>query len=229
MKLKTVPLSVKVGTEDGLADGEFVVYPSTFTKTPDSYGDIVKPGAFLDDIAAWKASGNVMPALYGHRMDDPDFFVGSALEMSEDDHGWRVKGKFDLESPKGPTVYKLVKGRRLNSMSFAYDTQDEGQVELDGGVKANELRKLKVFEFSFVPVGANSDASVVAVKAAVDSLASSLKVGAVISADNLATMRDIHKTMSGAVTQMDTTLSAMCGGKGTTEPGKQASGTDPAK
>ena len=130
MKIKTLPIgSVKAGPQDGLAEGEFLVYPSTFTRRPDAYGDIVAKGAFLDTIAAWKASGNVLPGLYGHRMDDPDFFVAGASDMGEDDHGWWVKGAFDLESPKGAQVYRLVKGRRLNQLSFAYDTLEEGKTE----------------------------------------------------------------------------------------------------
>ena len=33
-------------------------------------------------------------------MDDPDYFVAGASEMGEDEHGWWVKGEFDLENPK---------------------------------------------------------------------------------------------------------------------------------
>lgn len=186
METKTVQIEVKAGPDDGLEEGEFIVYPSTFIKEPDSYGDIIKPGAFAETIKEWTESGNEMPALFGHRMDDPDFFVGGALgkDMSEDDHGWRVKGRFDLDSPKGNTVYKLVKGRRLNQLSFAFDTLEEGQVELEDGRKANELRRLRVYEFSFVPVGANQDTSVVAVKANAEALIDAAKAGRTLSAKN---------------------------------------------
>lgn len=209
MKIKNHPVEIKAGPDDGLAEGEFVVYPSTFTRQPDSYGDVVKPGAFLDTIEEWKASGNSMPGLYGHRLDDPDYFVAGAIEMSEDDHGWRIKGAFDLESPKGPQVYRLVKGRRLNQLSFSYDTLDEGQVELEDGTKANELRKLKVYEFSFVPIGANQTTSVLAVKSAVESLAADVKAGRVLSAANEQALRDVHQQMMEAVSQMDDVMSSM--------------------
>ena len=49
--------------------------------TPDSYGDVVAPGAFTDTIADWKARGETMPVLYGHRMDDPDYFIGGVKDM----------------------------------------------------------------------------------------------------------------------------------------------------
>lgn len=193
MQIKSVPLKgVKAGPDDGLKEGEFIVYASTFTREPDSYGDVVAKGAFLDTIAEWKASGNTLPGLYGHRFDDPDYFVSSASDMGEDDHGWWIKGEFDMDSPKGPQVYRLVKGRRLNQLSFAFDTLEEGPVELEDGRKANELRKLKVYEYSHVPIGANQDTSVVAVKAIADEITGGLKAGRAISAKNESELRSAH-------------------------------------
>jgi uncharacterized protein len=201
---KTLPIgSLKAGPDDGLKDGEFLVYPSTFTRTPDAYGDVVAPGAFLDTLAAWKESGNTMPGLYGHRMDDPDYFVAEAIESGEDEHGWWVHGAFDLESPKAPQVYRLVKGRRLNQLSFAYEVEDSAEVELDDGTTANELRKLRVYEFSFVPVGANQDTEVVAVKAGAEALAFAAKIGRSISARNEGDIRSAVELLSGVLTSLD--------------------------
>lgn len=209
VKIKNICAPIKAGPEDGLKDGEFIVYPSTFTREPDAYGDVVAKGAFLDFIEEWKSSGNIFPGLYGHRMDDPDYFVAGASEMDEDDHGWRVRGMFDMDSPKGPQVYRLVKGRRLNQLSFAYDTLDEGEVELEDGRKANELRKLKAYEFSFVPVGANQDTSVVAVKAIADAIASGgvmldgAKAGRVLSAKNEEAIRAAVDSLQGVLKSLD--------------------------
>lgn len=211
MKIKQVAVSVKAGPDDGLGEGEFIVYPSTFTRVPDSYGDIVAPGAFADTIEEWKASGNVLPGLYGHRMDDPDYFVAGASDMSEDEHGWRVRGAFDMDSPKGPQVYRLVKGRRLSQLSFAYDVLEEGSVELDDGRKVNELRKLKVYEFSFVPVAANQDTSVVAVKALADEIEAEVKAGRAISAKNEATLREAAEKISAAAGDIKNVLSVIDG------------------
>jgi HK97 family phage prohead protease len=219
MRVKEVPVKFKAGPDDGLAEGEFLVYPSTFTRTPDSYGDVVAKGAFLDTIEAWKESGNTLPGLYGHRLDDPDYFVAGALDMGEDEHGWWVKGVFDLDSPKGPQVYRLVKGRRLSQLSFAFDVEDEGQIEVDG-VKANELRKLKVYEFSFVPIGANQDTSVVAVKSAASALTQTeMKAGRTLSAKNETALREARDAI-------DAVLSSLGSGD---DQEKQASGTAEAK
>lgn len=206
MLTKNTPaVQVKAGPEDGLQEGGFLVYPSTFTKQPDSYGDIVAPGAFLKTIDTWKNSGLVMPGLFGHRMDDPDFWVAGAEDMGEDEHGWWVKGMFDLESPKGKQVYRLVKGRRLNQLSFAYDVIDGAGVELDNGVRAYELRELKVYEFSFVPLGANQDTSVVAVKAITDRIAEDIKAGRVLSSRNEGELRGAHEAIGRVLSALDST------------------------
>jgi HK97 family phage prohead protease len=206
MHVKNVPLGrVKAGPEDGLDEGQFIVYPSTFIKEPDSYGDVVAKGAFLDTIAEWKDSGNTLPGLYGHRMDDPDYFVAGALDMGEDDHGWWVKGEFDLESPKGPQVYRLVKGRRLNQLSFAFDTLDEKSVTLEDGRKANELQRLKVYEFSFVPIGANQDTSVVAVKALTEAMAGEFKAGRVLAQKHIDSLRSAQDAIGVVIEAAEAT------------------------
>ena len=223
MRIKTVPVGeVKAGPDDGLAEGEFIVYPSTFTREPDSYGDVVAKGAFLDTIQQWKDSGNSLPGLFGHRMDDPDFYVAYAIDMDEDEHGWRVHGAFDMESPKGPHVYRLVKGRRLNQLSFAFDTLEEGAVELEDGRKANELRKLRVHEFSFVPIGANQDTSVVAVKGIVDGL----KAGRVLSKANETSLREARDAIDSVLSSLPDE-GAQENGDGTSDQ-DQASGTGKA-
>lgn len=147
MRTKQLDCRFKTNNEtDDLQEGEFIAYPSTFTRQPDCYGDVVAPGAFLDSITHWKESGNTMPVLYGHRMDDPDYNIGGVTDMGEDDHGWWIRGSFDMDSPKAAQTYRLVKAKRISQLSFAFDVDDEGTVTLDDGTKANELRKLTVYE-----------------------------------------------------------------------------------
>lgn len=222
MKIKSVtvdPKRVKAGPQDDLKEGEFIVYPATFTREPDSYGDVIAKGAFADSIEEWKASGDVMPGMYLH---DPTKIVASATDMGEDDHGWWVKGEFD-DDPDSQRVYKWLKGRRVSALSFAFGTEDEGEVKLDDGRKANELRKVRAFEFSFLPKGfaANSDTSVVAVKSATDALLS--KAGRVISKKNEAALREARDSI-------DSVLSALGGDEdGEDDQEKQASGEAEAK
>lgn len=206
MKIKNVPVKFKTGETDGLKEGEFLVYPSTFTRTPDAYGDVVAKGAFARGIAKRKDSGAVLPGLFGHRMDDPHMYIAAAIDEGEDDHGWWVKGVFDLEDATAAKVYRLVKSGRIRELSFAYDVIDGGLVKLEDGTDAYELRDLDVFEFSFVPVGANRDTSIVAVKSAVDALAASVKAGAAVDVDSAESLRDALGTLAAAVDAIKNTL-----------------------
>lgn len=201
-QVKSLPVKFKTGAEAGLNEGEFLVYPSTFTRTPDSYGDIIAPGAFAADIARRKESGAVLPGLFGHRMDDPHMFVASALDEGEDEHGWWVKGVFDLGEPTADKVYRLVKSGRIRELSFAFDVRSSGDVELEGGEKAHELRELEVFEFTFTPVGANRDTSVVAVKSAAAALAVGLKAGQVLTSKN-------QDALNSAVATLEETIAVI--------------------
>lgn len=214
MRVKQVrlnPRDIKAGPEDDLAEGEFIVYPSTFTRTPDSYGDVVAKGAFAEGIEKRRELGIKLPGLFGHRMDDPDYWVAYAIEEEEDDHGWRVRGAFDLDDPKAKKTYNLVKSGRLRELSFAFNVLDEGKVEIEKGVTANELRKLEVFEFSFVPIGANRDTSVVAVKSATDALVATLgladgfKAGRVLSAKNESALRAAYESIGTVLAALEST------------------------
>ena len=66
-------------------------------------------------------------------------------------------------------------------------------MELDDGTKANELRELKVYEASFVPVGANQDTGIVDVKDALRRL----KTGRTLSQKNLDILSQIADDLTG--------------------------------
>ena len=166
MHTKSSAVRFKTNAADGLNEGEFLVYPSTFTRTPDSYGDVVAKGAFAKGIAKRKADGAQLPGLFMHRLDDLGSYVAHAIEEGEDDHGWWVKGAFDLDDSAGAKLYRLVKGGRIRELSFAYDVVSQARVKLADVKSANELRDLDVHEFSFFVVGANRDTVVAAVKSA---------------------------------------------------------------
>ena len=142
--------------------GTFEAYASVFDNV-DSHGDVVRRGAFTDTLKEWEASGRPVPVLWGHNMDDPDYNIGHLLEAVEDEHGLRVRAQIDLEGPKGQQVHRLLKSGRVAQMSFAYDVLDGGPVEKDGA-DVYELRRLKLYEVSVVPIGANQETSLLDVK-----------------------------------------------------------------
>ena len=63
---------------------------------------------------------------------------------------------------------RLLKSGAVAQMSFAFDVRESADVELDDGRKARELRDLRLYEVSVVPIGANQDTSIEDVKAASD-------------------------------------------------------------
>lgn len=172
MNTKEFNVSYKETSEgNGYIEG----YASTWVREPDSYGDIVKKGAFSRTLQEWYDSGRKIPFLWSHGMDDLKAFIGSAT-ADEDEYGLHFVAELD-DTPEAQRVRELYKDGRLSKFSFAYDTLDEGQVELEDGRKANELRDLTIYEISAVTVPANDTAEVIAVKGgeAIGSL--SLKLG----------------------------------------------------
>ncbi len=206
MDIKSVTLSnLKAGEDDGLEAGQFEAYASTWTRTPDSYGDVVKQGAFAETLSEWAKSGAVLPILYGHDITDPFNNLGGAVKLEEDDHGLKVRAQLDLENPTAMQVYRMLKGRRINQMSFAFDTLESGDVEVpkaDGEsstIRVRELRKLKLHEISVVPFGANSDTEVLAVKANADVLTAEVKAGKVISTKNLESLKAARDAIDAVI------------------------------
>lgn len=157
MNTKTISIDVKA--EAGAITG----YASTWTREPDSYGDVVAKGAFEENIAQIKEEGRVLPFLFNHKGDDLKAYIGTVVNLEEDDHGLRFDATFD-DTEEGQRARQLAMDGRLCKFSFAYDVLDQGEVTLEDGRKANELRKLRIHEVSLVLFPANPDTSVVSVK-----------------------------------------------------------------
>lgn len=171
--MKETRMRVKAGPEDGLKEGQFEAYASVFGNK-DSYGDVVVKGAFAETLDQWKSGDSLIPLLFGHNMSDPDYNLGHVEEAKEDDHGLLTLNQLDLDNPKAVQTYRLIKGRRINQMSFAYEVLEGGfatrQKDPDDEASEKEeyfeLRKLKLYEVSVVPIGANQETEITAVKAA---------------------------------------------------------------
>ncbi|QDH85048.1 capsid maturation protease [Gordonia phage Dardanus] len=207
MKTKAIELArIKAGPDDGLGEGEFIGYASVFGNK-DSYGDVVQPGAFTDTLKAWKDSGGVIPLYWAHNTSDPDYNVGGVLKAEEDETGLKVHVKFDLDSPKGPQVYRLVKERRVGQMSFMYEVEDGEYVtplKDDGSedyrASYYSLKRLKLHEVSVVQVGANQSTEITDVKGLAQSIAA--KAGRTLSSKN-------EDALRGAIEDAEKALAAM--------------------
>ena len=183
MKTLTGPVAFKAVGEDG--PGRFQAYASVFNNI-DAYGDMVIPGAFADTLENdYPDGGAGVPLYWRHRMDDPFMNLGATVAAKEDDHGLWIDGLLDLDTPAAAQTYKLLKTGRATQMSFAYDIDEGGFIDRkteDGG-SYYELRKLTLHEVSVVPVGANAETEILAVKAALVDLNGELNVGRELSHD----------------------------------------------
>jgi len=169
---------------DDMASGQFEAIVSVFGNI-DHVGDVVMPGAFTETLAAWKATGDPIPVLWSHRMDDPRFSIGVVQEAAElmpgdaripewvdtwiKEHGglW-VRAQLDMgadASEVAVAARKLLADRRVKQFSFAYDTLDSGWGKVDGQ-EVYELRKLGLFEVSCTLVGCNDLTQLLGAKAA---------------------------------------------------------------
>jgi HK97 family phage prohead protease len=218
MKVKDFACEIKAGPDAGLEEGQFIAYASVFGNV-DSYGDIVRPGAFKQDLADWKKSGYPVPLLYGHNAFDPDYNIGHMIEGEEDEKGLKGLYQLDLEMPKAATVYRQLKSGRVRQMSFAYDVIDSKAAKVDEQ-DVMELLKLKTYEHSVVLIGANQETEVLAVKAA--SRAMLAKAGRVLSSKNESALRSAYEQLAGAAGDIKNVLSALDSG----DDGKAADTAD---
>ena len=211
-------LEVKAaGPDDGLKPGQFQAYASVFGNV-DSYGDIVEPGAFTETLKAWREKGDPIPLLWGHDMYDPFSNIGGVdpANAVEDSKGLLVTADLDLDNPTAQQVYRLVKGRRVTDMSFAYTVEAE-QKKADG----NHLQKLGLIELSVVPIGANRETDILAVKSHLAEY--SLKAGRVLSAANEKTLTEAVQKISEAMDSIDSVLAAVATTEQTASPDPKGS------
>jgi HK97 family phage prohead protease len=186
--VRTMEVTAKVkaaGTADGLAEGQFTALVSVFNNE-DSYGDVVRPGAFTQTLSEWSAKGDDIPVIWAHQWSDPFSHIGRVVKAVETLQGLEVTGQIeDLEDNKtAAQVYRLLKGRRVTQFSFAYDVGEGGWITDDehpwGGYY--ELRRLDLHEVGPCLLGVNRETELLAAKAA--RLATGAKAGRVLSQTN---------------------------------------------
>ncbi len=196
---KAVSLTgLKAGPDDGLGEGEFTGYASVFGNK-DAYGDVVQPGAFADTLAEWEAKGDTIPVLYGHDMVDPFSNIGGVVAAEEDERGLKVTARLDMDDAKARKVFGLLKARRLSQMSFAYDVLEGGPAKSQEHGDYYSLDRLKLYEVSVVPIGANQETEILAVK----HLADAVKAGRVLSAKNETSLREARDAIDSVLSSLD--------------------------
>lgn len=147
---------------DGLkAEGEGVVkgYASTFGGEPDSYGDIVAPGAFAASLAKHRSNGTQPAMLWSHNRDQP---IGSWKSMVEDQHGLLAEGVLNLRTTAGRDAWEHLKAGDADAFSIGYRIPLGGEEVLSNGTAL--LKQIDLVEVSVVVIPANRSARVTALK-----------------------------------------------------------------
>ena len=152
--------SIKSNEDAGTISGYF----ATYDRIPDSYGDVIAPGAFTETLEKRKESGHPFPLCWNH---DLNQIIGAVYpeNITDTEKGPHIDEGSFFDTPLAQEKRELVKKGVVWQYSFAYDILAAGPTELDEGVKANELQKLDVFEISIVPIPANPRAVVTDIKA----------------------------------------------------------------
>ncbi len=136
-------------------------YFSTYDRIPDSYGDIIAPGAFTETIKEREESGHPFPLCWNH---DLNQIIGKVDSIEDTEKGPLMTASF-FDTPLAQEKREIVKSGVVYQFSFAYDVLEAGPVELEDNVKVNELRKLDLYEVSIVPIPANQNAVMTDIKA----------------------------------------------------------------
>ena len=142
--------------------GKVAGFFSTYDKEPDSYGDIIEPGAFTETIEKRKATGHPFPLCFNH---DFDKVIGTVDKIDDKDVGPYIEATF-LDTEKAQEVRTMLKSGAIYQFSFAYDVlqrRDPTEEEKAAGIM-NVLQKIELFEVSIVTVPANQHAVVTEVK-----------------------------------------------------------------
>ena len=155
MLYKTINLKVD---DAGKVSGYF----STYDEEPDSYGDIVAPGAFTETIEKRKKTGHPFPLCFNHNF---DAVIGTIDTIEDTEKGPLITASF-LNTEKAQEVREMVKSGAVWQFSFAYDIVEREEPTDEQKSKGIEqvLTKLNLYEVSIVVVPANQNAVMTDVK-----------------------------------------------------------------
>lgn len=141
-------------SEAGIIEG----YASTFGGNPDSYGDVIAPGAYSKTLGDLKASGRSLPMLWSH---DQGNVIGHWIDLTQDAKGLLAKGKLNLNTQRGQEVQAMLKAGDISGLSIGFSTAKYSPGK--SGVR-RILEAIDLWEISVVAFPANASARVTGAK-----------------------------------------------------------------
>jgi HK97 family phage prohead protease len=168
--------------------GTFSGYGAIFGNV-DSYGDIIKAGAFAKSLKEWGAKGKLPPMLlqhgggvFGGGADDM-LPVGKWLSMEENSKGLKVEGHlFAMNTERGQYIYEGLKSGVLDGLSIGFMTRNSEEEIIDGE-RYRILTDIDLWELSIVTFPANDKARVASVKNQLRDIEDSLRDAGLSRAD----------------------------------------------
>ena len=148
----TLPVQIKAVGDDGTFSG----YAATFGNI-DKGDDIIVKGAFAEYLAS--IGTNYPSVCWQHETDEP---IGVTTLMREDEIGLYVEGNLILEVQQAAEARVLAKAGAVKGLSIGYWV-NEREYNNEG---IRILKKLSLYEYSFVTCPMNEMAKFSNVKAA---------------------------------------------------------------
>lgn len=150
LKTKDINFDVKAIDEDGFFSG----YCSVFD-VEDSYGDVVKAGAYADTIKAWTEKGKMPPILWQHNRSE---VIGVWTKLTEDEKGLYGEGRLLVKDvAKAREAHALMKHGAIDGLSIGYRVQKWSYNEDEDVL---ELLAIDLKEVSIVTFPANDESLV---------------------------------------------------------------------
>lgn len=150
LKTKAIVFDVKAIDDDGFFSG----YCSVFD-VEDSYGDVVKAGAYAETIKEWAGKGKMPPVLWQHGRGD---VIGVWTKLVEDEKGLYGEGRLLVKDvAKAREAHALMKHGAIDGLSIGYRVRKWSFNEEDGVL---ELLDIDLKEISIVTFPANDESLV---------------------------------------------------------------------
>ena len=150
---KYVTAQIKQSPTDG--SGRFTAFVSPFGPPPDTFGDIISPGAYEGTImqATIEYPGELWTIWYNHQYTDPANAIGVVTAAAESSQGLVIEGQLNLDSERAMIVYEAMLKGVLREFSIGY-----GVVAYHRGTWQDQsvrfLDELELLEISVVWKGA---------------------------------------------------------------------------
>ena len=164
MEKMVVPFEIKEQSEEGVFEGHAAVF-----NLPDSYKDIIRPGAFKKTLKKKGPKG--IRVLWQHQYSSP---IGVTLEAEEDKKGLFVKGQLlldmirDTDTPTTPDAwraYTAMKRKAIGGLSIGFYA-DPSKQDWDDDRITRYLNEIDLWEYSPVTFPAALRAKITGVKSA---------------------------------------------------------------